>query len=743
MRIRRLQRPRLPPLPRARHRPRARADRRPRPERGRQVHDPAGHRAGPHPAGHERRRRPRGAPAVGRRRRGALGRRHRVRAGRGGRPQDRARSRRRSPASKGTVRLDYDGQAITDPTLADQVLAELTGIPTEAFFRSTASVRHHELSDLVARRGARCATGSRRRISGADRGHQPGQEEARPGAPRPDDQGRQEPGPAQGRRGRPSPRPRPAVEQGELALAQLERDRDALSGARERRAEAEAALAERREHAREGAPGRAPHRRAGRGPASATSATAQAVEVDDRDRRAGRQPTRRPTRCPSLRAGGRAAAGPRHAGSASCRRPWPARSRSTFEVAPSRPGGRCRAGRSSLVVLGAARRRRRRSPRRRSASSTSGTTPQLIGGGRRRHRPGPRRASRSGCAAATRCRASCATSRSTAACAAAPRWRPSSRQAEADTEQQLGTLGLADLADGRGPARPRGGPRRPDRPARRPSSTASSARSRARRCRPMRDAAALEIEQKTSALEALGPIAKEPRARERLEVEVRDQETRARARPRRRGQRPGPGRGQHRRRRAGRRRRPSGSPTWREQLAALAAPPARLRRRPWRAIERAEQATMKTATRYLEAHMVRDLAPATGGRYRRVRVDDKTLDIEVRAPERGDWVQVTRAQPGHARPRLPDRAARARPARDRRPPAAAGLRRSVRHARRRPRGARARRCSSAIADRLPGHLPDDLGPLRRARPTPSSSCPGRPRSTTVDDRRARRGAEPA
>ena len=64
--------------------------------------------------------------------------------------------------TKGTVRLDYDGQSITDPTLADQVLAELTGIPTEAFFRSTASVRHLELSDLSATR-ARCATGSRPR----------------------------------------------------------------------------------------------------------------------------------------------------------------------------------------------------------------------------------------------------------------------------------------------------------------------------------------------------------------------------------------------------------------------------------------------------------------------------------------------------------------------------------------------------------------------------------------------------
>ena len=75
---------------------------------------------------------------------------------------------------------------------------------------------------------------------------------------------------------------------------------------------------------------------------------------------------------------------------------------------------------------------------------------------------------------------------------------------------------------------------------------------------------------------------------------------------------------------------------------------------------------MKTATRYLEAHMVSDLAAVTAGRYRRVRVDDKTLDIEVHAPEKDDWVPVTVAEPGHARPRLPGRPARARPARHRR-----------------------------------------------------------------------------
>ena len=153
-----------------------------------------------------------------------------------------------------------------------------------------------------------------------------------------------------------------------------------------------------------------------------------------------------------------------------------------------------------------------------------------------------------------------------------------------------------------------------------------------------RDTAALEISQKTSALEALGPIAKEPRARERLEVEVRDQESaleRARddeANARARVEANAVDAEQvagHAERLA----------AWREQLAAT-----QRRQRVFDAtlqgIDRAEQATMKTATRYLEAHMVRDLATVTGGRYRRVRVDDKTLDIEVHAPEKGDWVPV-------------------------------------------------------------------------------------------------------
>ena len=84
---------------------------------------------------------------------------------------------------------------------------------------------------------------------------------------------------------------------------------------------------------------------------------------------------------------------------------------------------------------------------------------------------------------------------------------------------------------------------------------------------------------------------------------------------------------------------------WREQLAALQRR-HRVLDATSKAIERAEVATMKTATRYLEGHMVRDVAAVTGGRYRRVRVDDKTLDIDVFAPELGDWVPVTSLSQG-------------------------------------------------------------------------------------------------
>ena len=390
----------------------------------------------------------------------------------------------------------------------------------------------------------------------------------------------------------------------------------------------------------------------------------------------------------------------------------PARSTVQFEVAPEptwRPLSRC---------LGRARRRsgscwrggpgRARVPgHRRPRASPSRSSAAIIAV----DRAGPRRRRAVAAAQRTRCRPSCATSRSTGACAVVRRWRPSSSTAEAeDRRRSSARLGLDRPARGRGPARPRGGARRPDRPAGRPARRPRRQGAAATRWPTQRDAAALEIAQKTSALEALGPIAKEPRARERLEVEVRDQEAalerarddeaNARARVEANAVDAEQVAGQAERLAA-----------WHEQLAA-----AQRRQRVFAAtlaaIDRAEQATMKTATRYLETHMVRDLAAVTGGRYRRVRVDDKTLDIEVHAPEKGDWVPVSVAQPGHARPRLPRRPARARPAGDRRPAAAARVRRSVRDARRRARRARAD-AAQGRRDRLPGHLPDDVAALRR------------------------------
>jgi uncharacterized protein YhaN len=154
----------------------------------------------------------------------------------------------------------------------------------------------------------------------------------------------------------------------------------------------------------------------------------------------------------------------------------------------------------------------------------------------------------------------------------------------------------------------------------------------------------LEIEQKTAALEALGPIAKEPRARERLEVEVadaeraldraRDEEATARARVE---QNPVDAEEV-----AGLAERLA---SWKEELGAL-----RRRERIYaltlQQINAAEQATMQRATRYLERRMVGDVARVTGDRYRRVRVDDTNLGIAVFAPERDDWVSVTELSQG-------------------------------------------------------------------------------------------------
>src|SRR4029453_985972 len=125
-----------------------------------------------------------------------------------------------------------------------QALAELTGIPNEAFFRSTASIRHHELADLD-RDEATLRDRLQASISGGDRGTSRAKRRLEKAIYELKTQGPKNPGRIKVVEGR-VPRGRGFVDQGELAVAQLERARDTLSGSRERRAETEQDLVERR-----------------------------------------------------------------------------------------------------------------------------------------------------------------------------------------------------------------------------------------------------------------------------------------------------------------------------------------------------------------------------------------------------------------------------------------------------------------------------------------------------------------
>ena len=531
---------------------------------------------------------------------------------------------------KGTVDLVYDGQRVTDPALADQVLAELSGVPTEAFFRSTASVRHHELSDL-ARDEAALRDRLQASISGADRGTGRAKKKLERAIYELTTKGDKNPGRLKLAESAVASTTQ-NVEKGELALEQLERDRDTLSGARDRRLESERALAEKRAMLEKA-------RQAERLEAERTAAREryerfrEAVEVStELDELAQTHPSPNPlpvirqavdrlraldTRMRELRA---ALAGEVDV---------------NFEVAPEptwRPisrwgviavvvgiliaGGSFLADLLNVAELG-------------SAPLYLGGALALVG------------VILTGVALWLRRGSEMQEQLRDVEIDRRLRGRSEMeaelKLAEADTEQQLGALGLDDLVAAE------------DLLGREEAHVARMEQSSAqldglvgkepRETLPkLRDGAALEIEQKTSALEALGPIAKEPRARERLEVEVRDQgatldrarddEANARARVENNTVDAEQVAAEAER-----------LTVWREQLAVL------LRRHrvldaTLRAIERAETATMKTATRYLEGHMNRDVSTVTGGRYRRVRVDDKSLDIDIHAPERGDWVPV-------------------------------------------------------------------------------------------------------
>ena len=538
--------------------------------------------------------------------------------------------------SKGTVDLHYDGQHITDPTLSDQVVAELTGIPTEAFFRSTASVRHHELADL-ARDEAALRDRLQASISGADRGTSRAKRRLERAIHELATKGDKNPGRLKVAETALADATA-SLQRGEEALEQLGKDRDILSGAREQRTESETALAERRSMLEKA-------RQAERLTAERTAAQErferyrEASEVSKTLRSmADTHPSANPlpvlrkvverlrdldSRVRELKA---ALAGEIEV---------------TFEIPPE-PTWRPLSRIAILLVLAGVIVAGGVFVARNILSIDFPSELQLIGFA----------IAVIGlilAAVALWLRRSDRLQQQLRDIDIDRRLRGRSdmeqelRETEAEVARQLETLGLPDVtaADdlltreeehvqriGQLEAQLKG------LVGSEPAETLPKAR----------DAAALEIEQKTHALEALGPIAKEPRARERLEVEVRDQEAaleRARddeANARARVEANTVDAEQV----AGYAERVAG---WGEELAALQRR-ERIYVATLDAIERAEQATMKSATRYLEERMVRDIAAVTDGRYRRVRVDDKTLDIEVFAPERDDWVPVTALSQG-------------------------------------------------------------------------------------------------
>jgi DNA repair exonuclease SbcCD ATPase subunit len=538
--------------------------------------------------------------------------------------------------TKGTVRVEFGGETVTDPARADELIADLTGIPTEAFFRSTASVRHHEVDDL-ARDEAALRDRLQASISGADRGTSRARKKLDKALADLNARGPKNPGRLKAAEDAVA-QDAAAVEQGELALAQLERDRDSLAQARERRAEVETALGERRsllEKARQaerlGAERDAAHERFER--------FRQAVEVrDEITELSGSHPSPNPLpvvrqvverlrvldgRIRELRA---ALAGEVEV---------------QFEVPPE-PTWRPLSRWAVVLVLAGALVA--------GATFVVGTLDLVAIGVEAQYAGGAvagiglilafvafwlRRSDRM--------QQELRDTEIVRRLRGRSEMEQELKQAETDNAKQLGSLGLDDLATAEDLLG------REEAHVQRIATLQAQldglvGKEPADSLPGLRASAALEVEQKTHALEALGPIAKEPRARERLEVEVRDAEAaleRARddeANARARVEANAVDAEQvaaHAERLAG----------WREQLAALQRR-ARVYEATLRAIELAEQATMKTATRYLEQRMVGDLERVTAGRYRRVRVDDRTLDIAVMVPEKGDWVDVGQLSQG-------------------------------------------------------------------------------------------------
>lgn len=554
--------------------------------------------------------------------------------------------------ARGTVKLELDGETITDPARADEVLADLTGIPSEAFFRSTASVRHHEL-DGLARDEAALRDRLQASISGADRGTSRARRKLERALYELNTKGDKNPGRIKAAEAALATEAA-AQRNGESALVQLEGDRDFLGQAREERSVADqelteqrsllekARLAERlltdREQARERFERynnavdvsrqidslESSHPSSNGLPALRDAQSkVRASDIRIREIKAAlagevevqfvvEEPTPRAWRPTAIAAiaviavavllviGDQLNLLPRELRTISI---------NVLGTGLSVPGAPVLATLLVLFGVGLALTGRRQRIRAMDLRQTKDLRTQEI-----------ERRLRGRSMLEQELQLEGVTLHNLLAALELPNLPAVEELVTAEEEHMGKILRLRAHLEGL--------------VGREPAATLPE----------LRDKAALEIEQKSGALEQLGPIAHEPRARERLDVAVadadrrlgiaRDAEATAKARVEQNAVDAEEVAGHA-----------EAAAVWAEQLAALQRR-ARVYDATLKALDVAERATIRTATRYLEKTMVVDLDRVTAGRYRRVKVDDENLGLRVFAPERGDWVDVTTLSQG-------------------------------------------------------------------------------------------------
>jgi DNA repair exonuclease SbcCD ATPase subunit len=533
--------------------------------------------------------------------------------------------------SRGRVTLDYDGETYSDPARVEQVIGDLTGIPNEAFFRSTASIRHQELEDLDRDEGA-LRDRLQASIGGGDKGSSRAKARLDDAIRALKSKGDKNPGRLKIAEEAVS-RAEAALKNGEASLQKLEADRDALAQARDDRLRAETALAESR-NMLEGAR-QAERLRTDRAVIAerferlrqASEAQQRLTDLEgapERPMAALRDQLDRlrtlQSRVVVLQESLRDEAGPE----VEPNEPEPSflvdgvvtgvvGLLAVFAIVVGAARGVPVAIVLGLAAMGFALYDGVRFWERRAVAMNV----RRINEARDRDRA-VRRQSRVGT-------------------------EEGLRVAQSGVQNILRELGVSDVATAERLLTSEQS-RRQEVATLQVQVSALLAGQSPGKVSELRDKTALELEQKTAALDALGPLATDARARERLEAEVRDRHAALeRARDAE----------------AGAIARLDANPvdseqvageaerlvTWRDQLTALKRR-IRIYETTLAAIQVAEGTTMHKATRFLEQQVGRDIARLTGGRYRRVSIDDQSLDITVWAPEKGGWVQAGQLSKG-------------------------------------------------------------------------------------------------